>query len=576
MAQFVPSVEVVRERLRQLLLSRLDSLQRSINSLNFEQEQNPSFPRATDASALSQAFGSSRETANRTLDRVRRLITSNDLLQGDSQTELIQSFITNVVPTLNQELALVTQGVSDPEIAALGSGGQFIASPAQAISQYIVPSMTPDNAFSDQDGQAAVLTEEALADSVTIATDIIRTALTGIGQPLGFEIQSAATEVPNLTTEQIERQNQRNQGLEEQTSGDLGSDLFGIQPFDGDLSEDQEVNTLPYGSLPSNFSITKRMGDLGETGLPDGFFGPNINDDTLIEVPHRYDQRFGDHVRVFSHMSMEAIAGVQAQMVEGGYLASDAFRVGTPDLITRQAMAQLMEYSDGNGLTWQDGLVRSIETNGPRVAAAKGISNPVSPQDIFTPRSFLAPSPDTLANDVFNTFQQILGRKPSAEELGEYMSFLNTQATAQFNTEESARFREAQSRADTLTQLQEQAELAGVDSEDVASLIGSGAFSHIPENERVQAVTDHLLATRQAASDRRRQAGEGGDNLLVGATPASGTAVDPRAAFLNRFRTQFEPEVQLNQRRDFNQAAQTQASQGFLGFMSMIRNNPFS
>jgi len=286
-------------------------------------------------------------------------------------------------------------------------------------------------------------------------------------------------------------------------------------------------------------------------------------------IPRYFDN---DATHFLDDFSAETISAVQVMLVRAGVLGRDSFRAGLADPETLRGLQEVAGFSNISNQTWFAGLQSMIRFSAPLEDAALSAEGRAGPQSIFTPAAFRAPDPDTLAGQVLDTFNRFLGRDPSPEELAEFMNLLSSDTAAAFNADEKARFLQARATAEAQAEafdlLQSSEETSSLDSLAIAQRIANGESS------------TSIFAEIKAAGAASAATAQNFDSLLVADSPGTVEQVDPGATFLNAFRNRFNPEIeardQFEDKRSFDQAARQSTRNGFLGFLSMIRNNPFS
>ena len=191
-------------------------------------------------------------------------------------------------------------------------------------------------------------------------------------------------------------------GEEEADPATLSDEEFANLSTDEKIAfyEDQFGVADPIG-VGEDFSA--RRGGRGAVG------GKSIVDGDVVEETAR--PRYGtDDIaldeggRLWADRPLEVIIGMQADMVEAGYLQAGGFTVGMWDRSTREARFALLDDANNNLQSWHDTLQN-------RMAAPR--------DDQFVPEPFLAPDPASIASDVRNMFINNLGRLPTDIEMAE-------------------------------------------------------------------------------------------------------------------------------------------------------------
>jgi len=286
-------------------------------------------------------------------------------------------------------------------------------------------------------------------------------------------------------------------------------------------------------------------------------------------LPRYFDQAA---VHFLEDFSIETIASIQVMLVKSGLLGTDSFRPGLNDPSTILALHELSGMANISNQTWFAALRQAVRFSAPIEDGIRAAEQRAGPQSIFTPRAFRVPDPNTLAGQVLDTFNRFLGRDPSPEELAEFMNLLSSGTAASFSADEKARFLVARSTAEAQAEafelLQVSEETANLDSFTIAQRVAAG-----------ESLTK-IFAEIKAAGVQSETTAAQFDALLVADQPGTVAQVDPTATFLNTFRNRFGATIKAREefdfKRAFDQSARQSTRSGFLGFLSMIRNNPFA
>jgi len=336
------------------------------------------------------------------------------------------------------------------------------------------------------------------------------------------------------------------------------------------LGDFLNVDLAPAGIADNTLFIATPPGFEGAP-LPSGFrpgvqgFG-QADEDGLI--PSRYEE--GDQFTLFQGKSIESVAQLQVQLVETGLLGTDNFIPGVWDPVTADAMRSVMGFSNFTGRTWQFGLTQLALAGQPLADEVRKVelADGRGPQFIFSPQSFRSPDPAALANQVFNTFRSFLGRDPNREELASMMQVLGNATLEQFRADESARFAEESSVAQTQAQIFQENQAA----ENARRVAEANAPTEAEQAQRLARGLPPLPQPTPGEVPATQQ----GPPLVVSGDPGSVPDVSPGARFAAAFQERFAGEVAFRDRQAANTSLRSVTQGGFLSLLNAMKNNPFA
>lgn len=200
-------------------------------------------------------------------------------------------------------------------------------------------------------------------------------------------------------------------------------------------------------------------------------------------------------IEQFSRLPVEARLLIQEQLRRSGFNSVTA--TGRLDEDTLNAMTAIMGYANQNGQTWQAALnswesdYRQSQQQGARAAWEQAKQG-------FIRDPYLAPSYETMAQDVKAVMRSRLGREPQEWEIELLSEELSDAARAAYDQQQSV------------------------------------------------AEYDYLA---RAAQGINREVGE---DIIAAPTAPDGTAVDPSAAFLQKFDELYRNEIDAEEQEDIH------------------------
>ena len=223
-----------------------------------------------------------------------------------------------------------------------------------------------------------------------------------------------------------------------------------------------------------------------------------------------------DPANQLNRMSPEARRSLQLRMQAAGF---DVELSDYVDPVLIRSMRQVMGFANMNGMNWSEGLtalqkanIDAKESGRTEAAAAWAATKASIERDVY-----LAPSYETMAEDVKSIFRQRLGREPKDYEIELLSEELSASHKAAFDQEQ-----------------------------DIVT----------------------AMALRAGAQQINAQYGEG--SVDVPGRPADGVAVDPVANFRTKFDELYAGELATEKAEDDHQATTARLINGLTGIDRMF------
>ncbi len=150
--------------------------------------------------------------------------------------------------------------------------------------------------------------------------------------------------------------------------------------------------------------------------------------------------RANDFETLWGNMTPSKLIQMQMQMIDAGLIDPDAkvggtaFRAGSRDIHTRNAFMNLLDVANGEGLSWEDTLLK---------LAIEGRLNQETPQrEPFLRSAYLAPDPAEIKNAAISAVESTLGRKINDWELALLSQGFAADSRTAFDATEAARYQE--------------------------------------------------------------------------------------------------------------------------------------
>lgn len=536
------------ERLRRILIAEVV---RGEIGISADEASDSFFGAAQDFLAVGTGLSSIRTESRRELTRFLqdpKLWTP--IRDASTLSEAIDIAFFDIFPRLAQ----VGPGLLDTDESRLLAIREALTVGDQRqtdLNQTALDNSRTVAAFSDQD-------KESLSDALTVSTRIeTETEEELEAQKLALAESLAAANITGSAAADI-----------------INAAFDPVPDVPGDA-----ITPIPFiGGLPAQFRAPVPFEEIRQTEIQVGL-GPfrapvPASQRGAIQVEPRY--REFDQWNLFRGLSDVQIASLQVELVRTGQLGVNDFTPGFWDGPSADAMRTVMAFANVTGRSYQNSLIVMSDFAKDTAEDVRRVERQVTPTSIFQSRTFRAPNPATLANQVFGTFKQFLGRDPNRDELTGMMQILADATLAQFRSEETADFGEAKATAETQRALdekrrREERRISGdtaPTAEDKAKRIAAG-LPPPPKSRQITFAESNadLFAPRTPTTDP----------AIVATTPsAQAPTFDPAAQFLAAFRERFSGEIAFRERQQGNTNLRSITQGGFLSLLSAIKNNPFA